>query len=314
MRPLAGPSTYRERISLDERSHRQAAALLIMITASVAFGLSLPAAKVALRDLTPLQVLFWTRVVAACTLLPGISRARTTRGSAAIPGLLLGMILFGTFALQLAGLDRTTAVSGSFVSGMQVVATPFLAWLLIRERPVKAVYTGAGLACLGAALVFGGAPALAAGDLLVLAGALLLPLHTIVVANWTQRVEPRNLIRSQTLVAGLFAAIALQGNINPEGAVDAAVPLLIGGTLGASFAVTAQAYAQRRLNAGQTGVILTLEPVVGSLVALAWLGETPPVTIWLGGLIIIVGIVVASRRRSATTVNDEVASAAGALR
>jgi drug/metabolite transporter (DMT)-like permease len=209
---------------------------------------------------------------------------------------LLGIILFAIFALQLAGLHETTAVSGSFVSGMQAVATPFVAWLLIHERPTRAVLAGTALACGGMALVVGATPALAVGDLLVLAGALLLPLHTVVVANGTRRVAPRDLIRVQTLVAGLCAAVALRGHVNLEGASDAALPLLIGGAIGGSFAVTAQAYAQRRISAAQTGVILTLEPVVGSLAAYLWLGERPASTIWLGGATIISGILVASTR------------------
>lgn len=143
--------------------------------------------------------------------------------------------------------------------------------------------------------VVGAAPSLADGDLLVLAGALLLPLHTIVVANWTRRLPPRHLIRAQTLVAGLLAAIALRGQVNLDGALDNALPLLIGGIVGGSFAITAQVYAQRRLTAGQTGVILTLEPIVGSLVAFAWLAERPAATIWLGGATIIAGIALASR-------------------
>jgi drug/metabolite transporter (DMT)-like permease len=266
-----------------------------MVAAAIGFGLSLPAAKLALRDLQPLQVLFWTRVVAALTLIPGIKRPRKALANAAIPGLLLGLILFAIFALQLAGLHKTTAVSGSFVSGMQVVATPFLAWLLIRERPTRTVVAGVAVACAGTALVVGAAPALAIGDLLVLAGALLLPFHTVVVSNWTRRVPARDLIRVQTLVAGLCAAAAMRGHLNPEAAADNALPILVGGVFGGSLAVTAQAYAQRRITAAQTGVILTLEPLVGSLVAFAWLGERPAGAIWLGGATIIAGIVLAAR-------------------
>jgi drug/metabolite transporter (DMT)-like permease len=95
----------------------------------------------------------------------------------------------------------------------------------------------------------------------------------------------------------LLAAIALRGQVNIHDALENATPLLIGGICGGSLAITAQTYAQRRLTAAQTGVILTLEPVVGSLVAFAWLAERPPATIWFGGAIIIAGIALANRRK-----------------
>jgi drug/metabolite transporter (DMT)-like permease len=269
-----------------------------MITSAVAFGFSFPAAKVALGFLGPLQVLFWTRLVAGITLLPGSAPSSSPEKrwrQAAGPGLLLGVLLMATFGAQLIGLSRTTASHAGLIGSVHLVATPLIAAPLIGERPAPATAVGAGLCLLGAVVVSGGVGPINVGDLLVFAGALLLSLHTIVIARWTRTVGARDLIRGQTLVAGLLALIGSMGRVDPAGALKAAPALIVGGVLGGSLAITAQMIAQRSLPAGQTALIMALEPVVAILVAIVWLGERPLINTWLGAVIIVSGILVGIR-------------------
>jgi drug/metabolite transporter (DMT)-like permease len=274
-------------------------ALSMMIVSSAGFGFTLVAAKAALEYLAPLQILFWTRLVAGATLVPGIGRGgagadRLRR--VALPGLLLGSLLFFCYALQVFGLQYTTASNAGIILGVQFLLTPFAARLLLGERPTEGLLVGAVLCLAGVAVVTGKPGPATVGDMLVLSGALLIPLHTIVVAHWTRVAPARDLIRVQTVVAAVLSLIALLGSVDPQGAIDAAPAVLVGGILGGSIAVTLQATAQRSISAGQTSLLMALEPPFAAVISIVWLGERPGVNVWIGAAIISFGIFLGTRR------------------
>ena len=169
-------------------------ALAMMIVSSAGYGFTLVAAKAALEWLAPLQILFWTRLVAGATLVPGTgwgaAAARRLR-DVLMPGALLGALLFGIYALQVFGLKYTTASNAGIILGVQFLLTPFAARLLIGERPTEGLLLGALLCLAGVAVVTGPPGPATVGDLLVFVGAVLLPLHTIVVAHWTHVAAAR---------------------------------------------------------------------------------------------------------------------------
>jgi drug/metabolite transporter (DMT)-like permease len=279
-------------------------ALAMMVVSSLGYGFTLVAAKAALEWLAPLQILFWTRLVAGATLLPGVgwgaAAGRRIR-PALVPGMLLGALLFGIYALQVFGLKYTTASNAGIILGVQFLLTPLAARLLIGERPTQGLLLGAALCLTGVAVVTGRPGPATVGDLLVFVGAVLLPLHTIVVAHWTNVATARDLIRMQTVVAALLAFVALLGDLDPQGAIDAAPALIIGGVLGGSMAVTLQATAQRALSAGQTSLLMALEPPFAALIAIVWLGERPGLNVWAGAALIGFGIYLGTRRLTGRT-------------
>src|SRR3954463_11311453 len=110
--------------------------------------------------------------IASLTLAPGGARrlralGRSGTAAAALAGALLG----GGYALQTAGLERTSVSSTGFITGMYVVLTPLLALALFRTRIGTAGWSGVVLATLGLALLTGVHGSSPLGDLLVLAGA-----------------------------------------------------------------------------------------------------------------------------------------------
>src|ERR1019366_1412314 len=50
-------------------------------------------------------------------------------------GIILGLALAGGYVTQTLGLRYTSAAVSGFLTGLQVVFTPLLAWLLLRHRP-----------------------------------------------------------------------------------------------------------------------------------------------------------------------------------
>ena len=114
------------------------------------------------------------------------ARARARRlGAGALAGSLLG----AGYALQTAGLERTSVSSTGFVTGMYVVLTPLLALALFRTRIGAAAWGGVALATIGLAMlagIHGGSPA---GDLLVLAGAAVYSLQIVLMERYAPRYD-----------------------------------------------------------------------------------------------------------------------------
>ena len=73
--------------------------------------------------------------IASLTLaLPAGRRVRRLGRRGAAAGALLGALLAAGYALQTAGLERTTVSNAGFVTGLYVVFTPLLAVLVLRTR------------------------------------------------------------------------------------------------------------------------------------------------------------------------------------
>src|SRR5438874_5063072 len=118
-------------------------------------------------------------IATAALAVPGTRRVRFLGRGGAAAGALLGLLLAGGYALQTAGLERTTVSSTGFVTGMYVVLTPLIALALFRVHVASSVWTGVLLATAGLALLAGIHRGGVAGDLLVLAGAAVYSLQIL---------------------------------------------------------------------------------------------------------------------------------------
>src|SRR5207237_6627584 len=94
------------------------------------------------------------------------------------------------YALQTAGLLRTTVSSTGFITGMYVVLTPLLALLLFRARIGPAAWGGDILAAAGLAMLSGLHTGSLGGDLLVLAGAAVHSLQTVLLERYAPGFDP----------------------------------------------------------------------------------------------------------------------------
>src|SRR5215218_6456561 len=148
------------------------APLAVLVLVAAVWGITFVQIKDAL-ELYPLFAFLAVRFAIAVAVLavPAARRVRSLGRDGAVAGLLLGSLLAAGYALQTAGLERTTVSAAGFVTGMYVVLTPVFGLLLFRTRVDVAVWAGVGLAVAGLAMLSGVESGSVAGDLLVLAGA-----------------------------------------------------------------------------------------------------------------------------------------------
>src|SRR5918997_3468782 len=122
-------------------------ALLALIAVTAVWGVTFVQVKDAIA-LYPLFAFLAVRFAIACATLvvPAAPRVRTLGRPGLVAGVVLGVLLAAAYALQTAGLERTTVSSTGFITGLYVVLTPLFALLLFRVRIPFEVWGGVAFA------------------------------------------------------------------------------------------------------------------------------------------------------------------------
>jgi drug/metabolite transporter (DMT)-like permease len=157
--------------------------LLALLLVTAIWGVTFVQVKDAV-EIYPLFAFLAVRfAIASVALAPfaggGQLRALDRRGLVAGAG--LGGLLALGYALQTAGLARTTVSSTGFITGLCVVPTPVIAYALFRDRISAPAWIGVGLATVGLAMLSGIEAGSAVGDALVLGGAAAYALQIVLL-------------------------------------------------------------------------------------------------------------------------------------
>ena len=236
-------------------------------------------------------------VIATLTLsVPAARRLDGLGRRGWISGVALGGLLGSGYALQTAGLERTTVSSTGFITGMYVVLTPLLGLALFRTPVARVTWLGVGLATAGLALLSGvhtGGSVL--GDLLVLGGAAVFALQIVAM----ERFAPRHDAIALTFVemaagaVGLTAVAIALGELTVPRGWTVWGALLVTGVFASALAYLFQTWAQRRLDATRTALAFALEPVFAGIFGFALAGDRLGAAGWAGCAVILAGIVIA---------------------
>lgn len=294
-----------------------------MFLTPLIWGLTFPAGKVALERLSVPAFMAWSRTLGFLILLislPLVARAGAGWPDirrAIRPGIVLGALLFLGYALQTAGLARTTATNAGFITGLYVVFTPVLALVVLRQPTGPAAWAAVGISVVGLGLLsVESLDSLTprSGDLLVLASAVAWAGHVVAVGRFTGRFSSAGLALNQMAVASAFhlAGTFIVGTgLQPADAASVWTMLFLTGVLGSGVAFTIQVFAQRRLTAARAAIILAGESVFAALFAGVWLGERLLPHQWLGALLTVSAMVlseVGARRRPAERLDPATAA------
>ena len=193
-----------------------------------------------------------------------LDRARSGRA------LLLGCVYGMAQLLQTWGLKLIAPSVSGFVTGMYVVFTPMLAWLLLRERIPGAVWLAAALATGGLALLSLHGVSIDPGVWLTLASAVLYALHIVGLGRWSRADDAVGMSAVQMLSIAAICLIATlpQGpSLPPDRAAWAAV--LYMALVAGAGAMLLQTWAQAHLPPARVAIVMTTEPVFAAGFAVA---------------------------------------------
>jgi drug/metabolite transporter (DMT)-like permease len=271
-------------------------ALVVLVAVTAVWGVTFVQVKDAVVIYPLFAFLALRFAIASATLaVPGTTRVRSLGRAGAAAGALLGALLGAGYALQTAGLERTSVSSTGFVTGMYVVLTPVLALLLFRDRLGRRAALGVALAAVGLALLSGVHGGSLAGDLLVLAGAAVYSLQIVLMERFAPRYDAIafTLVEMLAAFAGLLVVALAAGQLHVPHGWTVWGALLVTGVFASALAFLAQTWAQRRTTATRTALAFSLEPVWAAFFGITIAGDRLGAVGFLGCAVIMAGILLA---------------------
>jgi drug/metabolite transporter (DMT)-like permease len=210
-------------------------------------------------------------------------------------GSIAGIALFLAFSFQTTGIAYTTASNSSFITGLAVVFTPFLAWKLLKLKPNWQQLLSAFIAVIGLGFLTIKDLSLNRGDLLVLCCALFMALHIIILSKFSKNHDAEVLTLIQVTVVAILSLVwsSGMGKMTLPNNYQAISTLLIMGIAGTSVAYYVQTKAQIASSPSTIALILVLEPLFGGLFGYLWGGDRLTMANMFGAGLIVISMVFA---------------------
>lgn len=278
----------------DERAPATRLTYAALTAACLLWGTTFYLGKIALLELTAVELTAWRFGLAAPLLAVVLLRAgrRLTRRDAVLIVVTGVLCVPVGFVVHFEGLARTSATHAALLVGIGPPLLAAAAAVLRIERIARKDWVAVVLSCVGV-VVMVGTPG-SGGDPL---GNGLIILSMIVVTAWvllSQRLTRRlgaTVATAWILLTGtaaLLPVLAIYGappvDLSPRVWASLAA-LSLGCTIGA---FTLWNWGAGRLPAGRAGVFLNLEPVTGALLGVGLLGDPAGASALLGGGIVLV--------------------------
>jgi drug/metabolite transporter (DMT)-like permease len=275
---------------------------LALLGATVIWGSTFVAEKIALRDISPVLLVvvrFWlaTLLVAALWL----PRLRRMTPEVLRDGLVLGLTLFLGFLFQTIGLAYTTASRSGFITALTVIFVPFVVIMLVRKLPSLWAWIGVVLAAIG--LWFFTQPKLGGinkGDFLTLLCAVSFAFQIALLEVYTRRHDVVQLLFLELLVTAVLSVPCLPLLEKPVLHLTPSLiwAVLFCATLATVGALYIQNAAQSRTSATRAAVIYTAEPVFAAFFSYLILSERFTLAGYFGAALILIAMLLSELGRA----------------
>lgn len=215
-------------------------------------------------------------------------------------GFLIGIFLFLGYTFQTVGLKYTTATKAGFITGLSVVLVPIISHFFIREKVSKNSIIGVILAVIGLGFLnYNSNFIFNFGDFLVLLCAVSFAMHIISVGLYARKVDYVLLVIVQLttvfVLSFLMALFFERPGIHLYYPAGVWWSIMLTGIFATALAFYMQNKFQRYSTATKTAIIFSGEPIFGAIFAYLLLGEKVGLIAWIGGLLIIFGMIISQR-------------------
>ncbi len=270
------------------------------LLSAVLFGASTPFAKLLLGTIDPWLMAGLLYIGAGA----GLAAIHLFRAALRLPAveaplrradmpLLALVILAGGILgplLLMFGLARTDAASASLLLNLEGVATMAIAWLAFRENVDKRLIFGAFAILLGAmVLSWQGQATFDLGAVLIAGACLCWGIDN----NLTRKLssaDPVQIAMLKGLIAGTINLLIALGHEAPIPPVADVAAAAVVGFFGYGASLALFVLALRHLGTARTGAYFSLAPFVGTVLAIALLGEAITPQLVIAGLLMALGL------------------------
>jgi len=236
-----------------------------------------------------LMIIFWKRI-------KRMNKTILRKGS------LIGIFLFLGYTFQTLGIKYTSATKAGFITGLSVVLVPIISVFFIKEKVSRNSIIGAFFALIGLwFLNYTNSFSFNFGDFLVLLCAFSFAMHIISVGLYTKKLDYVLLVIVQLAtvsILSLFLAVIFERPaLNLSYSFNVWWGIIFMGVFATAFAFYMQNRFQRYSTATKTAIIFSGEPIFSAIFAYFLLGEKVGLIAWIGGLLIIFGMIISQRKQ-----------------
>ncbi|WP_342550687.1 DMT family transporter [Lysinibacillus sp. FSL M8-0216] len=269
---------------------------MLLVTAIV-WGSGFVITAIALEYLTAYQVMAG-RFLLASIILTVLFGPRLKKASKSViwKGALLGTILYIAFALQTVGLQYTTPSKNAFLTAVNVVIVPLIAYAVYKRRIDGYEIIGSLIAIIGIGfLSLQGSLTMNIGDALSLACAVAFAFDIFCTNLFVQKEDAIALTIIQFLTASFIGILVVisQGEIPTSLEKEAIYSIIYLGIFSTTIAYLFQNVANQYTTATKAAIILSTESFFGMILSVIFLHEILTSRMVVGAVLILLAILIA---------------------
>lgn len=241
------------------------------------------------------QILFWRSVffILVVSIFLFINYKKTVFGAlykSGLPGLIGGIILSIGFASYVFAMYETTVANANFIIQTQTLFLAIFGYIFLKEKISKLTLSCIAIAIFGILLMLGGSvsPGQMTGNIV----AFIMPISFAILIIIVRKFPEVDMIPLQ-LVAGIFAAII--GLFLSPSIIVSSKDIFLGflaGFFQVGFGFIFITIGARSTPSAFVGIIMLTEAVLGPLWAWIFVNENPPISVLIGGSIVITAVVI----------------------
>lgn len=237
--------------------------------------------------------------------------ARNLNRDLVVDGTILGLLMFAAFVTQTIALETLAANQASFTLGLVVIFITLFEVVFYRRLSLMAILAGAfSFTGIGIMSWQDGPPPI--GAIWMLISALLVSAIVLLLDIFAPRHPPLPLTVIQlwviAVLSWLLVAPQLIGHIevistnlmNPK----TLIPIFYLGIVGTGIVTWLETTAMSKITAFESGIVQTIEPVLGALFAFFLLGQTFTMRGYVGAVMVLMGMMIALNQRKADALSD----------
>jgi len=279
------------------RKHVGEIALTIV---AIIWGSGFVASAVSLEHFTPYQILAIRFLVGVLLLiLVFFKKLKMIKKSTIIKGSIIGFFLYLAFALQTVGLQYTTPSKNAFLTAVNVVIVPFIAFFIYKRKMDKFELFGSLLAITGVGVISLKLTAeVNLGDLLTLLCAVGFAFHIFYTAQFVKNEDPILLTIIQMATAAILGLIVVifKGETSFSMNVEGVSNVLYLGVFSTTIAFLLQTFAQKYTTETNAAIILSTEALWGMVFSIILLSEVITIKMIMGAILILIAIIISETK------------------
>ncbi len=269
---------------------------MLLLIVALLWGSSYVVSKNVIQTTEPVNLVFYRFLIASilslCVYgkhLKGMSKNEL------MAGVFIGILLTFGIIFAIEGVKYTTVSKNSFIVSVNVVLVPFIYWAVSKRKPklisvIAVVLMMIGLAFL--TLDFSSKFYFNKGDIITLCCVVFYASHIVYSDIYCKKYNPLliNMIAMITVTIISFILILIKGSINFNVPINSLRDIIFLGVFPTFLCLNLQLFSQKYTTATHTAIILSLESVFATILAIIFLEEMLTLNMIIGCIIIFISV------------------------